>query len=466
MQKKHSYRFRDPTDNHHTHEWFAAVIAAGVGAAGSIASAAIGAGAAKDAAGTQRKYAQQGIDALTAALGPAMARLAKEQNWSDSYLRGQMQKALRELQPYRQAGQQGLSRLSYLLGTDTGLGPAPTAPKPPTAPKEPRYNKDPVKAAAQRKAFEKQQRIFGRQQLQFQSDSAKYATDLAGYRQRSDAASSDPAFGSLMKQYSDRFEGQIGDVSKRQFVDKYGQEIIDTSKKKFGLSDFEADPGYGFRRSEGQRGIEQSAAARGSLLSGSALKELERFNQDTASNEFDRAYGRWGDVRNSTLGALRGQQGFDYGVFGDQKTGELNTLINQRNFDFGNWQGNRDFQYNSLMGQVGIGQDAIDDRNQLREYFGGQRTQNRLSTATQQGNWQTDNARQIADFLSQIGNAQAAGQIGAANAQAQGLQGLSNAALQGANLYFQNQSTPRWRSNGSGAGGRNFMNDNGYIVSY
>jgi hypothetical protein len=63
--------------------------------------------------------------------------------------------------------------------------------------------------------------------------------------------------------------------------------------KPFTMADYQADPGYGFRLSEGQRGIETAAAARGSRYSGATLKALARFNSDQASQEYGKAYDRY-----------------------------------------------------------------------------------------------------------------------------------------------------------------------------
>lgn len=52
------------------------------------------------------------------------------------------------------------------------------------------------------------------------------------------------------------------------------------------------DPGYQFRQSEGAKGVERSAAARGGLFSGRAAKDLTRFNQGLASSEFGSAWNR------------------------------------------------------------------------------------------------------------------------------------------------------------------------------
>ena len=63
--------------------------------------------------------------------------------------------------------------------------------------------------------------------------------------------------------------------------------------RSFGKDDFQADPGYQFRMDEGMKGITNSAAARGGLLSGAALKASATYNQNFASNEFGNAYNRF-----------------------------------------------------------------------------------------------------------------------------------------------------------------------------
>ena len=74
----------------------------------------------------------------------------------------------------------------------------------------------------------------------------------------------------------------------------------------FSMADFEADPGYGFRLSEGQKALERSAAARGGLLSGSTLKGATRFGQDMASQEYGNAYNRYNMNRRNQIDPLTG----------------------------------------------------------------------------------------------------------------------------------------------------------------
>jgi hypothetical protein len=76
--------------------------------------------------------------------------------------------------------------------------------------------------------------------------------------------------------------------------------------KKFGTDQFEQDPGYEFRREEGMRGLDRSASARGGVLSGSALKNIQRFGQDLASQEYQNAFNRYQTERAARLNTLGG----------------------------------------------------------------------------------------------------------------------------------------------------------------
>ena len=74
--------------------------------------------------------------------------------------------------------------------------------------------------------------------------------------------------------------------------------------KDFGMTDFTTDPGYAFRLSEGQKALDRSAAARGGLISGSALKAAERFGQDLGSQEYQSAFNRYQTNRANQLAPL------------------------------------------------------------------------------------------------------------------------------------------------------------------
>ena len=82
-----------------------------------------------------------------------------------------------------------------------------------------------------------------------------------------------------------------------------------TEYTPFGMSQFQQDPGYAFRMSEGMKGLERSAAARGGLLSGSTLKGIQRYGQDLASQEYQNAFNRYQTERNARLNPLQSLAG-------------------------------------------------------------------------------------------------------------------------------------------------------------
>jgi hypothetical protein len=79
--------------------------------------------------------------------------------------------------------------------------------------------------------------------------------------------------------------------------------------RDFGMSDFQADPGYEFRMQEGLRALERSAAARGNLNSGSTLRGVTRFGQDLASQEYQNAFNRYQVNRSNQLNPLQSLMG-------------------------------------------------------------------------------------------------------------------------------------------------------------
>lgn len=82
-----------------------------------------------------------------------------------------------------------------------------------------------------------------------------------------------------------------------------------TEYTPFGMAQFQADPGYGFRMSEGMKALERSAAARGGLLSGATLKGIQRFGQDLGSQEYQNAFNRYQAERAARLAPLQSLAG-------------------------------------------------------------------------------------------------------------------------------------------------------------
>jgi len=88
-----------------------------------------------------------------------------------------------------------------------------------------------------------------------------------------------------------------------------GAQGYGSAAKNFSMSDFEQDPGYAFRMSEGLKALDRTAASRGGMLSGAALKGSQRYGQDLASQEYQNAYNRYQTNRANMLNPLQSLSG-------------------------------------------------------------------------------------------------------------------------------------------------------------
>jgi hypothetical protein len=86
--------------------------------------------------------------------------------------------------------------------------------------------------------------------------------------------------------------------------------LVNASKyTNFGMNQFQADPGYAFRLSEGQKALDRQAAARGGLISGGALKAAQQYGQDMGSQEYMNAFNRYQTERAARLNPLQSLAG-------------------------------------------------------------------------------------------------------------------------------------------------------------
>ena len=184
--------------------------------------------------------------------------------------------------------------------------------------------------------------------------------------------------------------------------------------KEFAYDPFNytADPGYAFRMKEGMNAMNATAAARGGLISGNALKAGQNYGQEMGSQEYQNSFSRY-----------------------------LSNRANAQN----TFQMNRNNLINPLQFLTGIGQGAA------------------AGQAANIGNFANAQAANITG----AGNAQAAGQIGSANAYT----GAASNAIGQYTLYnalnksaynspgmMGNAQTPNWSNpyagynNGGGTG--------------
>jgi hypothetical protein len=74
--------------------------------------------------------------------------------------------------------------------------------------------------------------------------------------------------------------------------------------KDFSMADYQADPGYQFRLSEGLKQLSHQAASRGGLISGQSMTGLQDYAQNVASNEYNNAFNRYQTNRSNQLQSL------------------------------------------------------------------------------------------------------------------------------------------------------------------
>jgi len=86
---------------------------------------------------------------------------------------------------------------------------------------------------------------------------------------------------------------------------KTGAEGYGSGVRPFGMDDFRADPGYNFRMKEGLKSLDATAASRGGLISGNALRAAQAFGQDLGSQEYQNAYNRYRTNRSDVLTPLQ-----------------------------------------------------------------------------------------------------------------------------------------------------------------
>lgn len=136
-------------------------------------------------------------------------------------------------------------------------------------------------------------------------DLGKQASDeaIAENRRQYDTTRAD------FKPYTDAGVGAIGRLD---------------SASKGDMSSFQASPDYQFVRSEGQRDIGNSFAARGGAASGNALKALDEYNKNLASGE----YNNWWNKQSGLAGLGSGAATTVAGAGANSTASISNNLLN------------------------------------------------------------------------------------------------------------------------------------------
>jgi len=206
-----------------------------------------------------------------------------------------------------------------------------------------------------------------------------------------------------------------------------------------------AGPGYQFGLTLARNALEASAAARGGLYSGNALKELTAFGNDYATTKFDQEFGRQQSDLNSRWSRLAGLAGMGQtatqqtqdagqqfaGTAGNLLTGSANQMggaisgnANARSAMLG---GNADAQSAAISG-------AANNIGNIYGRMGGAY----MDSANAQSNTLTGNANAVSNIMTGGANALSnlystgannLGSIWMNNANAQGAAGMQQAGI-------------------------------------
>lgn len=191
------------------------------------------------------------------------------------------------------------------------------------------------------------------------SRAAQSAADTSAAASREATAAQQQAASEQVALQREMFERQM---AMQEPYRKAGEQALNrliplsTEYTPFGQQQFQQDPGYAFRLSEGMKALNQQAAARGGLMSGNALRAAQQYGQGLASQEYQNAFDRYQTERAARLKPLQSLAGI-----GQTSADTLGSAAQQYGTNVGNIYGTTASNIGNLgMQQAGVaGQAAL-----------------------------------------------------------------------------------------------------------
>jgi len=357
-----------------------------------------------DAAKASKKAMQAEADAFNASILKQLemydlsaAELKNAMQLVEKYQTSARDAIAKNQKPYQAIGSIGLAGMNYTMGKST-LEPPKETPgakrykaavsdfeklnsEIDAARKSGKYKSEDALKAAFKPRIDEAKSLLAKTRAMTPKEADrfdKYKQDVVGYQQALEKEKQDPAFGAATKSYQQatgdkypEFKPFDKEIPAFQAFDQPIPKWTPTT-----VEDMKADPGYQFRFQQGQEAVENSAAARGSLLGGNTLRALNEYGQGFASNEF----GNVNQRRQQDYGNKLGEWGLGYDkntadwesrlkdwatgyqkYMGDYETG-TGAYMNKYNM----FNQDRDNPYNKYMQLMNVGQDAnrnVNDAN-------------------------------------------------------------------------------------------------------
>jgi hypothetical protein len=165
---------------------------------------------------------------------------------------------------------------------------------------------------------------------------------------------------------------------------------VDYSQPLTDVSAF-LDPSMAFRLKQGEDAIQNSAAARGGLLSGNTLKQLTKYGQDMGSQEYANAFNR-----------ANSDRGFRYGVDAGDRDFAYRAQTGDRDFGYNAQRDDRNFNQQTLRDLAGFGMQGTQGSNALQATLAALISGNTMAAGNAQGAGTIGGSNAINNAISQI----------------------------------------------------------------
>ena len=147
--------------------------------------------------------------------------------------------------------------------------------------------------------------VMGNKAADTQANAANNAADLSAQSAREQTALQREMWQQQLADQKPWQEAGTNALSQLTQGTQAGGDLI----RPFAQSDYQADPGYAFRLNEGMKALEGTAAARGGLLSGNAMKAAVGYGQDMGSQEYQNAFNRYQTNQGNSYNRLASMAG-------------------------------------------------------------------------------------------------------------------------------------------------------------
>lgn len=188
------------------------------------------------------------------------------------------------------------------------------------------------------------------------------------------------------------------------------------------------DPGFQARLKAGEEALQRSAAAKGTLLTGGTLKDLNQWGQEYAANEYQNVYNRQYNDYKTKYGTAWDEYKTNYQNKFNEWNAGYEKAKGEYNTRYGIFENNQSKAYDRMMGVLGLGLQGAQGYAQAGTGY-----------ASNYGNYLGQYGANQSDLITGAGNATAAGQAAGSQAWGNAFGGIANNAGTLGSIYAMNR---------------------------